>query len=165
MMNTPIANHRLMLSLVTAFALGLPGAAALAQSGLSGGERIYLDKGGCNQCHGSNGDGVGDDARESGANLRESALDKETMIEVISCGRPGTNMPYFEKFSYTDDRCYGMTAEDIGEDKPQPPLRNFLPKRDIEKVADYILETFVGKGSVDPTTAKEPTKSTVPAAH
>jgi mono/diheme cytochrome c family protein len=116
---------------------------------MTGGERIYFEKGGCNQCHGRNGDGVGDDAREHGANFRESTLDKETIIEMVSCGIPGTNMPYFEKFSYTDDRCYGMTAEDVGADKPQTPITTFLAKRDIAAVADYILENFVGKGPVD----------------
>ena len=82
--------------------------------GLTGGERVFFEKGQCNQCHGKFGNGVGDDPRENGANLRESALDRETMIMMISCGVPGTNMPYFDKFSYTDDRCYGMTEADIG---------------------------------------------------
>ncbi|MBI4048731.1 MAG: hypothetical protein HY371_18135, partial [Devosia nanyangense] len=65
--------------------LGLTSWPATAQQ-LSGGARIYFEKGGCNQCHGTNGDGVGDDAREHGANFRESALDKETMVMIISCG-------------------------------------------------------------------------------
>jgi len=137
-----------------------------AEAQMSGGERIYFEKGGCNQCHGRNGNGVGDDAREHGANFRESTLDRETMIMVISCGLPGTNMPYFDKFSYTDDRCYGMTAAEIGADKPQPPLRSFLAKRDIERVADYILETFVGKGAgTDEGVSKEGSGSGVPAQH
>ena len=63
-------------------------------------------------------------------------------------GTPTKFMPYFDKFSYTDDRCYGMTAADIGADQPQRPLATFLPKRDIERVVDYIQETFVGKGPV-----------------
>lgn len=127
---------------------------AMAQSA---GERIYFSKGGCNQCHGTQGNGVGDDAREHGANLRESGLDKEGLVEIISCGIPGTNMPYFEKFSYTDDRCYGLTEADIGTDKPQPPLTTFLAKRDISAVADYVRENFVGKGAVDPNQAPKPT--------
>lgn len=130
-------------------ALLCAGFTQVAQAQMTGGERIYFEKGGCNQCHGRNGDGVGDDAREHGANFRESNLDKETIIEIVSCGIPGTNMPYFEKFSYTDDRCYGMTAEDVGADKPQSPITTFLAKRDIAAVADYILENFVGKGPVD----------------
>lgn len=142
--------------------LGLTSWPAIAQQ-LSGGARIYFEKGGCNQCHGTNGDGVGDDAREHGANFRESALDKETMVMIISCGVPGTNMPYFEKFSYTDDRCYGMTAADAGADKPQAPITTFLAKRDISAVADYILETFVGKGPVTPG-AEKPAQPP-PAAH
>lgn len=143
--------RRVMLAAAVALSGGmmaLPATPANAQ--MTGGERIYFEKGGCNQCHGKNGDGVGDDAREHGANLRETGLDKEGLIEIISCGIPGGNMPYFEKFSYTDDRCYGMTEADIGADKPQVPIASFLAKRDISAVADYILETFAGKGPVAP---------------
>ncbi|MDB5529578.1 MAG: cytochrome protein [Devosia sp.] len=132
-----------------------------AAAQMTGGERIYFEKGQCNQCHGKAGNGVGDDPRENGANFRESGLDKETMVMIISCGVPGTNMPYFDKFSYTDDRCYGMTSEDAGTDKPQQPISTFLAKRDIDAVADYILETFVGKG---PATPEELAPSAAPAA-
>lgn len=150
------------LAIIVAMALG----ASPAMAQMTGGERIYFEKGGCNQCHGSSGNGVGDDARERGANLRESTLDKETMVMIISCGIPGTNMPYFEKFSYTDDRCYGMTEADIGTDKPQPPIAGFLAKRDIVAVADYILETFVGQGPVDPDApAAAPAASAPPPTH
>jgi mono/diheme cytochrome c family protein len=119
-----------------------------AQDQLTGGARIFFEKGQCNQCHGRFGDGVGDDPREHGANLRETQLDKPTMMMIISCGIPGTNMPYFDKFSYTDDRCYGQTSDQIGGDKPQPPLTEFLAKHDIDLVADYILQTFAGKPPV-----------------
>ncbi|MHA6728823.1 c-type cytochrome [Devosia sp. A369] len=150
------------LLLGTLFCAGLTQA---SQAQMTGGERIYFEKGGCNQCHGRNGDGVGDDARESGANLRETGLDKELLVEIISCGIPGTNMPYFEKFSYTDDRCYGMTSEDIGSDKPQGPLTTFLAKRDIDAVADYILDNFAGKGPVGPAAAAPAAASTPPQSH
>jgi mono/diheme cytochrome c family protein len=139
------------------FAVGVLALAVAAQPAfaqdMSAGARIFLEKGQCNQCHGKNGDGVGDDPREHGANFRESGLDKETMMMIISCGVPGTNMPYFDKFSYTDDRCYGMTGAQEGANKPQPPLTEFLAKRDIEVVADYIQQTFVGKGPVKPGAA------------
>lgn len=131
-----------------ALALCLWSLPAGAQDQLTGGARIFFEKGQCNQCHGRFGDGVGDDPREHGANLRETSLDKETMMMVISCGIPGTNMPYFDKFSYTDDRCYGQTGEQLGASKPQPPLTEFLAKHDIDVVADYIISTFKGKGPV-----------------
>jgi mono/diheme cytochrome c family protein len=130
------------------FSLALLAGPALAQDQLSGGARIYFQKGQCNQCHGKFGDGVGDDPREHGANFRESSLDKQTIMMIVSCGIPGTNMPYFDKFSYTDDRCYGQTGEQLGNQKPQPPLTEFLAKHDIDVVADYVLQTFVGKGPV-----------------
>lgn len=154
----------LAIAAAGAFAGGMMamGVASPAFAQMTGGERIYFEKGQCNQCHGKFGNGVGDDPREHGANLRESALDKETMVMIISCGIPGTNMPYFEKFSYTDDRCYGMTEADIGTDKPQTPITSFLAKRDIDAVADYILENFVGKGPVDPN-AQAPVVAAPPA--
>ncbi|HTJ59170.1 MAG TPA: hypothetical protein VL418_16650 [Devosiaceae bacterium] len=141
------------LTAAGAFAAGVLALGFLAQPAFAqdtGGERIYFDKGQCNQCHGKFGNGVGDDPRESGANFRAMTLDKPTLIMIISCGVPGTNMPYFDKFSYTDDRCYGQTAAQIGSQKPQQPLADFLAKRDISVVADYLLQNFINKGPVKP---------------
>ena len=148
--NFPLSRFGTHLTIGTAVTAGalLLATISPAFAQATGGERIYFEKGQCNQCHGKAGNGVGDDPRENGANLRESALDKETMVMIISCGILGTNRPYFDKFSYTDDRCYGMTSDDAGADKPQQPISTFLAKRDIDAVADYILEQFVGKGPV-----------------
>lgn len=163
-MNNPIKRQTIRALTLTIFTTGAVFAASggAANAQLTGGERVYFEKGGCNQCHGTQGNGVGDDAREQGANLRETALDKETMTMIISCGVPHTNMPYFDKFSYTDDRCYGMDNAAIGKDKPQPPIASFLAKRDVTAVVDYIFETFVGKGAADPNAkpaAAEPASS------
>jgi hypothetical protein len=37
------------------------------------------------------------------------------LIEVIACGRPGTEMPHFDKYAYEDKTCYGATAADPGQ--------------------------------------------------
>jgi mono/diheme cytochrome c family protein len=118
----------------------------LAQD-VSFGERIYQDKADCKFCHGAQGDGRGD-PRSPGAavNFHKTALNKAQMIEVISCGRPGSEMPHFDKYAYDDDTpCYGMKEADVGANMPPSPHSTSLTKREIEAVADYLLAQFVGK--------------------
>ena len=119
---------------------------ALAQD-VSFGQRIYQDKADCKFCHGDNGDGRGD-PRSPGAaaNFHKTALNRAQIIEVVTCGRPGSEMPHFDKFAYDDDTpCYGMKEADVGANKPPQPHSTSLTKREIEAVADYLLATFVGK--------------------
>src|SRR6266478_141928 len=58
------------------------------------GQRLFQDKADCQFCHGINGDGRGD-PRSPGraANLHETHLNREQLIEVIACGRPGPKCP------------------------------------------------------------------------
>ena len=72
-------------------------------------------------------------------------LDREQLIEVIACGRPGTEMPHFDKYAYEDTDCYGLKAKNLGADAPHYPHLTPLTRREIEAIADYILTTFVGK--------------------
>ena len=51
---------------------------------------------GCHKWHGDGGPGYGGAA----LSLRETGLDREQLILIIECGRPGTNMPYFDKKAY-----------------------------------------------------------------
>jgi mono/diheme cytochrome c family protein len=119
--------------------------AARAQN-VSFGERLFRDKADCQFCHGIDGDGRGD-PRSPGraANLRQTRLDREQLIEVIACGRPGTEMPHFDKFAYEDTDCYGLKGKDLGSAAPRYPHSTPLTRREIEAVADYIIATFVGK--------------------
>src|SRR5215475_13660854 len=70
------------------------------------GQRLFQDKADCQFCHGINGDGPGD-PRSPGraANLHETHLTRDQLIEVIACGRPGTEMPHFDKYAYEDTDC------------------------------------------------------------
>jgi hypothetical protein len=79
------------------------------------------------------------------ANLHETRLDREQLIEVIACGRPGTEMPHFDKYAYEDTNCYGLKGKELGTDAPRYPHSTALTRREIEAVADYIIVTFVGK--------------------
>jgi hypothetical protein len=67
------------------------------------------------------------------------------LIEVIACGRPGTEMPHFDRYAYEDTDCYGLKGKDLGSNAPRYPHSTPLTRREIEAVADYIIATFVGK--------------------
>lgn len=111
------------------------------------GQRVYQDKADCKFCHGPEADGRGD-PRSPGAapSLRITVLTKPQVIEVIACGRPGTEMPHFDKYAYDDDTpCYGMKEKQVGKDKPPDPHSTPLTRREIEAVAEYLFATIVGK--------------------
>jgi mono/diheme cytochrome c family protein len=131
--------------IVAGGALALFASSAPAQD-TSFGERLYHEKADCAFCHGPQGDGRGD-PRSPGkaANLRTTPLKREHLIEVVTCGRPRTEMPHFDKYAYEDTACYGLTLAQVGTDKPPPPHAGSLNQREIAAVVDYILATFVGK--------------------
>ncbi len=113
---------------------------------VSFGQRLFQEKADCQFCHGPEGDGRGDPRSPGKApDLHKTILKRENLIEVISCGRPGTEMPHFDKYAYEDTKCYGLSVADVGKDMPPPPHSTSLTQREIAAVADYILATFVGK--------------------
>lgn len=135
-----------LLLLAGVLFLGLASPAA-AQS-VKMGRDIWLRQANCSDCHGWSGNGIPDEPRSSvGANLRETTLTPEQIAEVILCGRPETAMPYFDARAYNDDRCYGLTREDLGR---QTPTRGAvkLVKRHADALAMFITETFKGAGEV-----------------
>src|SRR3954463_5141845 len=76
-----------------------------------------------------------DSQMPDGANLRESRLERESLALTIKCGRPGRSMPAFDKFAYSDGRCYGMKQADLDKRQmalPDPPAT--LQPREIELV-------------------------------
>ena len=136
---------RLKIIVAAGAAFILSSALAQAQD-VSFGQRLFQEKADCGFCHGPNGDGHGDPRSPGKApNLHTTILAREHLIEVISCGRPGTEMPHFDKYAYEDTKCYGLTVAEVGKDMPPYPHSNSLTQREIAAVADYILTTFVGK--------------------
>ena len=112
------------------------------------GMRLYLHKGDCQACHGWAADGRKMDSQmPDGSNLRDTRLDRARLILTIKCGRPGTGMPAFDKFAYSDGRCFGMKQADLKSPMPDPPA-TFQP-REVELVADFLLQKVVGKGPMD----------------
>ena len=98
---------------------------------------------GCHKWHGDGGGGYGGVA----LSLRETGLDREQLITIIACGRPGTNMPFFDKKGYVDDRCFGLKFSDFEGDDKNRPLRakNFLNARQIDAVVDFIINDLQGQ--------------------
>jgi mono/diheme cytochrome c family protein len=112
------------------------------------GMRLYLQKGDCQACHGWAADGRKMDSQmPDGSNLRETRLDRARLIQTIKCGRPGTGMPAFDKFAYSDGRCYGMKKADLKTAMPDPPAT--FQQREIELVADFLFLKAIGKGPMD----------------
>ena len=112
------------------------------------GEQIWKTKATCRSCHGALGHGVGDVPQEpQGANFRQTALTPEQFEETIQCGIPGTAMPYFDPNAYTDGRCYGLTAADLGSGLP--PAGGRLSERERNAITHFVFANYVGKP--DPT--------------
>src|SRR5215510_4668854 len=133
----------------------LSGSAALAQaadaSDIAEGGRLFRQKANCQACHGWAGDGRKMDAQmPDGANLRETTLDRQNLIMVIKCGRPGTGMPAFDRFAYSDGRCYGLKQADLrasGQRMPDPAAT--LQVREVDAIADFLIAKVVKQGPMD----------------
>ena len=115
------------------------------------GLRLFTQKGNCQSCHGWAGDGrKTDNQMPTGANLRESKLDRNAFVMIVKCGLPNTGMPPFDKFAYSDGRCFSMTEADLkakGINMADPPVT--LQPREVELLADFAFAKIVGKGAMD----------------
>src|SRR5258705_2560734 len=110
------------------------------------GRRLYHDQAKCSFCHGWAADGAGEPQSNGGAaNLRQSFLNRDQLVEVISCGRPGTPMPHYDELAYTDKRCYGVTETELGPQAPSLPPSTTLQKREMEAIADYLVAKVIGR--------------------
>ena len=103
-------------------------------------------KANCNSCHQWHGNGGGSYGGAA-ASIRETGLDKEGLRLIVECGRPGTNMPFFDKKSYVDDRCFVLKFSDFEGDDKNRPLRakNYLNERQIGAVVDFIINDLQGQ--------------------
>jgi mono/diheme cytochrome c family protein len=143
-MNRHSVTSRLLLGMATALALALS-SSARAEPDLEAGKTVYRDANciGCHKWHGGGGGGYGGAA----LSLRDTMLDREQLIEVIACGRPGTRMPYHVRGAYKQVDCYaGTTQADLGDDFP-PKAAKLLRDQQIEAVADYLMARLQGQGA------------------
>src|ERR1700757_3398162 len=138
--NPSLASLVFTASMMTvANAVSLPCAPHAAAQDVDDGERIWKTKAGCPQCHGWAGDGFpsGFHSEGNAPSLRETQLTRDKIRETIQCGRPGTPMPHFDRFAYTDKRCYDMTAKDLGDTVPDRAAVT-LQSYEIDDLATYI---------------------------
>lgn len=115
------------------------------------GKRVFQGTGKCTYCHGWAGDGRhGKHPRSPGiaANLRESQLDTESMMQIVRCGIPGTEMPYHVTAAYKDAEICGMTMEDFAEGDLKPVRGNTFRDKDVANVVAYIQTVMQGQGEV-----------------
>jgi mono/diheme cytochrome c family protein len=145
----PAAKAGFAMLLVLGF-VGTAARPAVAQSSdVEEGRRIWAEKAQCVQCHGWAGDGARSSLHSPGKapSLRLTQLTRDEIRTTIQCGRPGTPMPHFDRFAYTDKRCYDMTAEDLGSNAPDRGAVT-LQTYEIDAVTDYIAAKIKGAGPV-----------------
>ena len=151
-------NHRRsILSAAAAVALTLAASAPGQDekppdaSDVAEGMRLFEQKANCQACHGWAGDGRKTDNQMPDApNLRESRLNRAGLILAIKCGRLNSQMPAFDKFAYSDGRCYGKTAADLKAyptRMPDPPAT--LQPREVELLTDFLLAKVVRQGPMN----------------
>lgn len=102
-------------------------------------------QGGCFNCHGNLADGEGDPAYPVGPSLRTTGLDRDMLIETISCGRPSTFMPMFLEGAYTETECYGMA---VGEVPDGINMGGSFTAEEIERLVDFLVEHVVGETTI-----------------
>ncbi len=100
---------------------------------------------GCASCHGTFAQGGGGGEQPAGPTLRDNkALNAELVTEIVSCGRPGTQMPYFRAGAYTEVACYGMP---VGAPPAGTQRSTALQAEDITKLIAYLSARILGKGA------------------
>ena len=147
----PIGLHWLCMAVALGAGAQAQEQKPLDPSDIAEGMRLFQQKGNCQSCHGWAGDGRKTESQmPDGANLRETKLNRAGLVLTIKCGRLNSQMPAFDKFAYSDGRCYGKKQADLKvypTRMPDPPAT--LQQREIELVADFLIAKIVGKGPMD----------------
>jgi len=114
------------------------------------GEKSFNGKANCAFCHGVFGNGKGH-PRSPGiaANLRETQLDEDLLIDTVSCGIPGSSMPFFNRKAYKDPEvCWETVMSDYsGRDVPKKSDKT-VSEQKIKAIVHYILVNFKDRGKV-----------------
>jgi mono/diheme cytochrome c family protein len=126
-----------MLIVVVLVGLSLPASAQDAARLRAG--RIVWQSGACASCHGANGTGGVNPDHPAGPALRNTKLDRATLVEATSCGRPGTEMAAWLRGAYTQTACYGAP---LGPPPPETLVIGAFNAEEISAVVDYIELQF-----------------------
>jgi len=132
------------ISIGAAFACALVAMAASAQTDAGAGGKQVYERANCVGCHkwsGGGGGGYGGAA----LSLRATELSHDDIVQIVTCGRPGTGMPHFTADPYQDGSCYGLKADDVKDIMP-PNANLVLRPPEIEEVANYVVANIKGKG-------------------
>ncbi len=135
-------------------ALLAPGASYAQDADPVAGATVWKTVANCRECHGWAANGQQELPQQpQGANLRETTLDKDAMAEIIRCGKPASEMPYFGGNSTwtATGKCFGMTRAEVGAMMPIK-ADTTLSDRQVVNVVAYIFANLAGKG---PVTAAE----------
>jgi len=108
---------------------------------LAAGEAAW-DKAGCLQCHGAAGEGGAGGEFPAGPSLRKTGLDRAALVETISCGLPGTEMPSWLDGAYTQRSCYGFPP---GPAPEGVTLTSVLSASEVAALADFLMAKIVGR--------------------
>ncbi len=117
--------------------------AAFAQNAaaVAAGENAW-DKAGCLQCHGASGQGGDGGEFPAGPSLQKTRLDRAALVETISCGLPGTQMPSWLDDAYTKRACYGFPLGPAPAEVTATPVLN---AGEIAALVDYLMAKIVGR--------------------
>ena len=124
------------------------GEGLLAGADIARGKVVFQKVGICVSCHGWDGNGMGKNPLSEGAEalLRETQLDTQGLIDIISCGIPSTPMPFHNSRAYREpDVCSGQVMADF-EPGSAPPKGKTFPHKDVINLVAYLQAHVVGKG-------------------
>lgn len=115
---------------------------------LIAGMEIWKESG-CRGCHGWAANGEREGPSPQGPSLRETVLPFEAILLTVTCGRPGTEMPYYWRDAYRRDStdCYGQTGDALGD---LIPLRGDVRHQpeELEDLAYYLAFYVKGQGEI-----------------
>ncbi len=97
-------------------------------------------KANCSSCHFWHADG-GNSHGGAAASLRSTNLSHKELLSVIKCGRPGTNMPYFYRYSKKDLDCKYLD----NLDKVVLRGARLLNENEIKSLTKFIYDEIKSK--------------------
>lgn len=103
---------------------------------------VWKNRGGCFNCHGDLGQGGTGGHFPAGPSLRKTQLDLPTVRDVVSCGLPGTPMPYNFVDAYTKVSCYG---NDLGPAPAGTAPGAALSADEITDLLAYLKVDVIGQ--------------------
>lgn len=120
----------------------------LAGANLERGKVVFDRIGNCISCHGWDGNGMGKNPRSEGnaALLRNSQLDTQGLFDIISCGIPGTPMPFHMSQAYKKPEvCFDQVMDDF-EPGAQPRKGKTFAHKDLVNLVAYLQTKVIGQG-------------------